>query len=55
MVEQGLQIVGERAPPCIGRMVGVAVSSEVETDYVESFGNHRGEMVPPVRVGTATV
>jgi hypothetical protein len=39
----------------IFRMIGISVAAEVEGDYVESCGQLRCDVVPPMRVGSAAV
>ena len=55
MLEDGLEIALETTRLDAFRVVRVAVAAKVDGDHVEPDGEGRGDVVPPVRVGTAAV
>jgi len=55
MLEQGFEVFGQGAHTRLLWVVRVSVPAKVERDYVKAFGDHWGDMVPPVGVGATAV
>jgi hypothetical protein len=55
VLEQGIQVVGERTGPELLGKIRVAVAPEVDRDHLELLGEVGSQVVPPVCVGPRTV